>query len=296
VNTNQNTNTNRNTSDNSDTVPAAGSGNRASRRAGLARRLAAMTLVAGAAFGVASTGPFVAAASAACGPEPVKICPTGPSSTGPSSTGPVVVDVDPTPAPSQMIPGGRFRAPDFRADRPVNPDPGSDDGADNGGDDGGSGTADRPGGSTIPNGGGGDAADPGPVGSPIPPSPIDLPNGPFIDPDSGGILPGQPATPTGDPVDTAAPADAGAGAGGIAPTDAGDGGAASTDADQTAGDEGDVSTSDSESSDGDRAGFGIDSLAFTGSGDTLVRLGAVLAVGGVAAVATAAAARKRREG
>ena len=39
----------------------------------------------------------------------------------------------------------------------------------------------------------------------------------------------------------------------------------------------------------------VGELAFTGSGDTLVRLGAVLAIGGVAAVASAAAARKHRE-
>jgi hypothetical protein len=38
----------------------------------------------------------------------------------------------------------------------------------------------------------------------------------------------------------------------------------------------------------------VGALAFTGSGDTLLRLGAVLAIGGVAAVASAAAARKRR--
>lgn len=38
----------------------------------------------------------------------------------------------------------------------------------------------------------------------------------------------------------------------------------------------------------------VGTLAFTGSGDTLLRLGAVLAIGGVAAVASAAAARKRR--
>jgi hypothetical protein len=39
----------------------------------------------------------------------------------------------------------------------------------------------------------------------------------------------------------------------------------------------------------------VDELAFTGSGDTLLRLGAVLAIGGVAAVSSAAAARKRRD-
>ena len=39
----------------------------------------------------------------------------------------------------------------------------------------------------------------------------------------------------------------------------------------------------------------VGELAFTGSGDTLVRLGAVLAIGGVAAVASAAAARQHRE-
>jgi hypothetical protein len=39
----------------------------------------------------------------------------------------------------------------------------------------------------------------------------------------------------------------------------------------------------------------VGELAFTGSGDTLLRLGAVLAIGGVAAVSSAAAARKRRD-
>jgi hypothetical protein len=251
-----------------------------------------VTLVAGAAFGVASTGPFVADASATCGPEPVKICPTGP--TGPSSTGPVVVDVDPTPAPSQLIPGGRFRAPDFRADRPVDtgddrPVDTGDDGADSGADDGGVGTIDLPDGPFLPNGPILDPDGPGSIGSPVPPGPIDLPNGPVVDPDGGAILPGDPATPTGDPVDTDLPGDTGL------PGDAGAGGNAPADAGQAGGEGSDLSTDDTESSDDDRSGSGIDALAFTGSGDTLLRLGAVLAVGGVAAVATSAVARRRRE-
>ena len=40
----------------------------------------------------------------------------------------------------------------------------------------------------------------------------------------------------------------------------------------------------------------VGELAFTGSNDTVLRLGAVLAIGGVAAVASAAAMRRRQEG
>lgn len=254
--------TNRNTSrdavSNRTDRPAPRSANRATRRARIAGRVAAVTLVAGAAFGVASTGPFASEASAWCGsggPSLPQFCLPDLGNI-PMPDGPIIIDGDPIPDPTFPekvdIPegGGKNLDPFPLDDEPEEQDPGAE----------------------------------------VPPE-IIKPDGPIGD--QPVFDPSDPiADPLGDP-DVPGPGE-------IAPENPGQAGGEDGDCgiDGTCPDVTVPTTTTVVEPPAEVRGetaVPVGELAFTGSGDTLVRLGAVLAIGGVAAVASAAAARKHRE-